>query len=157
MKKFTKILSMLLISVMLVLLTGCGSSSDGVRSSKSYTYNVETGDSIKITLDTRDDYDITSSLPFTISKDDEDLTKGIFLTETNYQYYKKATESGANVKVIDSGSNDNIDYIFYNYNDTEFNYVIKVKDSKTGILLGNNVSEESAKECFDRLEIECKN
>lgn len=156
MKKITRIFSVLFIGVMLVLLTGCDSSSNGVKSSKSYTYNVETGDKVKITLDTSNNYNITSSLPFTISKGDEDLAKGIFLDETGYKYYKKATESGANVTIIDSGSKDNIDYIFYNYNDTEFNYVIKIKNSNTGILLGNNVSKDSAKECFDRLKIECE-
>ena len=156
MKKITRIFSVLFIGLMLILLTGCGSSSNGFKSSKSYTYDVETGDKVKITLDTRNGYDLTSSLPFTISKDDEDLTKGIFLTETNYEYYKNAAKQGSNVKIIDSGSKDGIDYIFYSYKDTEFNYVIKIKDSNTGILLGNNVSEESAKECFDRLEIECE-
>lgn len=156
MKKITRILSVLFIGVMLVLLTGCDSSSNGVKFSKSYTYNVETGDKVTLTLDTSDDYNLTSDLPFTISRGDEDLTKGIFLTETNYEYYKKAAQSGANVTIIDSGSKDNIDYIFYNYNDTEFNYVIKIKDSHTGILLGNNVSEKSAKECFNRLKIECE-
>ncbi len=156
MKKTTRIFSILFIGLMLILLTGCGSSSNGVKTSKSFTYDVETGDKVKITLNTSDNYDLTSSIPFTISKDDEDLTKGIFLTEANYEYYKKAAEQGSNVKIIDSGSKDGIDYIFYNYKDTEFNYVIKIKDSNTGILLGNNVSEKSAKECFNRLEIECE-
>ncbi|MBP3707915.1 MAG: hypothetical protein J6J36_04840 [Clostridia bacterium] len=156
MKKITRIFSILFIGLMLVLLTGCDSSSNGVKTSKSFTYNVETGDKVKLTLDTSDNYDLTSSLPFTISKDDEDLTKGIFLTEGTHEYYKNATKQGSNVKIIDSGSKDGIDYIFYNYKDTEFNYVIKIKDSNTGILLGNNVSEESAKECFNRLEIECE-
>ena len=36
-------------------------------------------------------------------------------------------------------------------NDQEYDYAIHLKDSKTGILIGNNVSEKSAKECFSRL------
>ena len=55
--------------------------------------------------------------------------------------------------MLDSGKKDGNDYFFWCYNDTEWNYVIKINGSNTGIVLGNNVSEESAKECFNRLTI----
>lgn len=38
-------------------------------------------------------------------------------------------------------------------NNSEYNYAILVGDSNTGVLIGNIVSEESAKEVFKRLEI----
>ena len=41
--------------------------------------------------------------------------------------------------------------IYLIQNDQEYDYAIHLKDSKTGILIGNNVSEKSAKECFSRL------
>ena len=44
----------------------------------------------------------------------------------------------------------------WNYNDSEYNYVIMIEGTNTGVLLGNNVSEKSAKECFNRIEISIK-
>lgn len=44
----------------------------------------------------------------------------------------------------------------WNYNDSEFNYVVMINGTNTGMLIANNISEESAKECFDRLEIKVK-
>lgn len=44
----------------------------------------------------------------------------------------------------------------WNYNDSEFNYVVKINGTNTGMLIANNISEESAKECFDRLEVKVK-
>ena len=45
----------------------------------------------------------------------------------------------------------------WNYNDSEFNYVVMINGTNnTGMLIANNISEESAKECFDRLEIKSK-
>lgn len=48
---------LVIIGIMLFTLTGCVST-------KSYTFDVETGDKIEIELDTSDGYDITSNLPF---------------------------------------------------------------------------------------------
>jgi len=131
---------------MVFMLTGCKASS-----SKSYTFSVETGDAIKITLDTSDKYDITSEVPFVISHDGATLSQGIFLAADDYKAYADVVNADENAVVLDSGSKDGNSYIFWSYNDSEFNYVIMVQDSGTGILIGNNVSEESARECFERL------
>ena len=42
-------------------------------------------------------------------------------------------------------------YTFYSYNNSEFNYIIKVNGSNTGIILGNPNSKSEAEECFKRL------
>ena len=55
MKKIFK--SILLVGIMMLALTGC-------TTNKSYTYTVETGDKVKITLNTTDGYDLSSDLPF---------------------------------------------------------------------------------------------
>ena len=131
-----KIISLAMIFSVLLMITGC-------TSNKAYTFTVETGDKIKVELDTTDGYDLSSDLPFTISKDGNTLSQGTFITSS------AKTDSLA--KVIDEGSKDNIDYVFYSYNNSEYNYVIKVKNSNTGILLGNPNSKEEAKTCFDLL------
>lgn len=137
-----KILSLLvLVMVMVLTLTGC-------TTSKSFAWDVNTGDKIKIKVDTSGGYDITSDLPFTISKDDETLSQGTFITIDGYNQYMNAVETDSTAKVIDSGSKDGITYTFYSVNDSEFNYIIKIDGSKTGILLGNPNSQAEAEEVF---------
>ena len=144
-----KILSIVLIMIaVLPILTGCTASTF-----KSYTYKVETGDKIKIKMDTNDGYDLSKDLPFTISKDDTELSKGTFLKEEGYSYYDAAIKNDKLAKVIDSGTKDKIDYTFYTFNNTEYNYLIKVKDSKTGLIIVNKNSDSEAKEIFERLTI----
>lgn len=130
----------------LFIITGC-------TTSKSYTYNVETGDTIKIKLDTTDKYDITKDLPFTITKDGKTLSQGTFLTSDGYDQYILAVNTDSSAKIIESKTENGLEYTFYSYNDSEYNYVIKIVDSNTGLLIGNNVSESSARECFNRLKI----
>lgn len=136
------IMSISLIGIMLLSLTGC-------TKTMSYTYKVETGDNVKITLKTNDGYSFTSDLPFVISKDGSKLSQGTFINSSYYdQYVDSATNTG---KIIDKGSNDDIEYVFYSYNDTEYNYIIKIKNSNTSLLLGNPNSQEEAEKCFKLL------
>lgn len=67
------------------------------------------------------------------------------------EQYAAVVQSDENAKLLDSGTKDGNEYIFWSFNDREFNYAILIKDSNTGVILGNNVSEESARECFERL------
>ena len=140
MKKIFK--SILLVGIMMLALTGC-------TTNKSYTYTVETGDKVKITLNTTDGYDLSSDLPFAISKDGNTLSQGTFIQESYYEQYVNAANTQG--QIIDRGSNDNIEYVFYSYNNSEYNYVIKIKDSNTALLLGNPNSQEEAKICFELL------
>ena len=45
----------------------------------------------------------------------------------------------------------NIEYFFYNYNNMEYNYVVKIKNSNTGIIIANPNSQEEAQKCFKLL------
>lgn len=141
-----KILTVLITVMVMVWFTGCNTSL-------SYTYKVSTGDNVKIELDTTDGYSITSKVPFEISKDGDVLSNGTFIDSKQYDSYVNVINSDENAKLLDESSNDNIKYVFWNYNDTEYNYVILIQESKTGIVLGNTVSEECAKEVFKRLKI----
>lgn len=129
-----------------LLMTGC-------TTSKSYTYSVDTGDKIEIKLTTTGGYDISKNLPFAISKDEKTLSQGTFLTIDGYNQYISIVNSDNNAQIIESSTKNGLEYTFYSYNDSEYNYVIKVIGSNTGLLIGNNVSEDSARKCFDRLTI----
>ncbi len=142
MKNKIKVIGIILCTIL--IMTGC-------TTSKAYTYDVETGDRIKIELNTTEGYDISSDLPFVISKDGETLSQGTFITMEGYQYYSDAVEEDDLVTVLDSGTKNGVEYLFYSYDGKEFNYILKVEDSNTGILLANPNSEEEAETCFNLL------
>lgn len=131
-------------------IVGCTAKAD---KSMSYTYSVDTGDKVELTLDTSDDYKLTSELPFTILKGEETLSQGKFITKENYSQLVDTVKSDEKDTLIDSGNKDGNEYIFWSYNDSEYNYATLIADSETGVIIGNLVSEESAKACFEKLEI----
>lgn len=149
-----KILSILLITLIILMsLAGC-------TTSKTYTYTVDTGDKICVEMDTTGGYDISSKLPFTISKTEDTatqgkvvktLSQGKFIYSEYFEKYVDAAESDEKAVIIDSGSRDDVEYTFWSYNSSEYNYVIKIKDSNTGVLLSNPNSQEEAEDCFNRL------
>lgn len=150
MKKF--IVFVVCVVLMSIMSVGCSTNS-----SKSYTYTVDNGDKIKITLDTSDDYDISSDLPFTISCGEEMLSQGSFILGEAYEQYVSVVETDEKAELLDFGTKDGHEYIFWCYNGSEYNYAILINDSSTGIIIGNLVSEESAQECFNRLIINIEN
>lgn len=149
-KKLNIIFSILL--VVMLFITGCGNSEKTV----SYTYKVETGDNIIISLTTNDGYELTSDIPFVISKDKKVLSQGTFISADYYTTYVDSVKNDEKAEIIDEGTKSDCSYVMWNYNDSEFDYVVMINGTNTGILIGNNVSEKSAKECFDRLEIKVK-
>ena len=134
----------------LILITGC-------TTSKSYTFKVETNDSVEVTLNTtKNDYDITSTIPFTVKQNNKTISEGTFIKNEYYKTYIEAAKQDSNYKIIDSSSNNDIEYTFYSYNDSEYTHVINIKNSKTGVVLTNKISEEKAKECFKLLTFKLK-
>lgn len=141
-----KVFSILFSSAIIFLLVGC-------TTTKSYTYKVETNDNIKITIKTNNGYDISSEVPFELSKNDEVISYGFFTTADQYEEYKNSTSNNENVEIIENNSNDDIEYIFYKYNSDipEYDYIIKIKNSNSGIVLANNTSLDEAKDMFEHL------
>lgn len=146
--KTTKKAIACLISLVLTLamLTSC-------TTSMAYTFSIDNGDSIKISLDTSDKFKISSNVPFEISQDGRVLMQGSFIRGEAYDEYVSALESAENTVIMDSGVKDGNKYTYWIYNAQEFNYVIMVEGSNTGIVLSNSISPNSAMECFNRLTI----
>lgn len=138
------IIKVCMVFMMMFLLVGC-------TTKKIVTFEVQTGDKIKVELNTKDKYDITVNVPFSIMKEEQTLSDGTFITLDGYQSYLNSINSDSAAAIIDSGEKNGVTYTFYSYNNKEFNYLIKVNNSSTAILLGNSHSEEEAKECFERL------
>lgn len=151
MKSKKIIMLFVLVLAIVLILTGCEK-----KSNKSYTFNVETGDQIEIKMNTTEGYNLTSKLPIEFSKDDELISQGAFAQEYAYDEYYKLVKNDSDATIIEEKSNSNIEYFFYEYDDSEYNYIIKIKDSKTCFILGNNKSKKSAQEIFERLEFKVK-
>lgn len=145
--KFGKLMAVVAV-VCSVWLAGCGGST-----SKSVTFKVDTGDNVKIKVNTTDGYDITSESPFSINKDGVLHSRGIFIDADEYGEYEKIVNQDENATLLDKGVRDGNEYILWSYNNEEWDIAVKIGDSNTAILLGNLVSEESAMECFNVLTV----
>lgn len=145
MKKIIK--SLFICFITLLVVTGC-------TKTMSYTYEVATGDKIKVTLNVNEGHKFKTDLPFTITKDDKELSQGTFIYGKYFDEYVNAAKTDSNATIISSGETDNFEYAFYSYNNKEYNYVIRVKNSNTAILLGNTNSKEEAIKCFELLNFE---
>lgn len=140
------------LAFVVVLLAGC-------HSSKSYSFNVSTGDSIKVELDTsKGGLDLQTSddnSKFTIAKDGDTETQGLFAEESAYDHYQElGKRSAGGTSDYQAGTTkDGNEYFSYTVNGNEWDYFIKVKDSHTVIVLTNTVSQESAQEAFEQLSL----
>ena len=144
-----RILALIIIAfITTIILSGCEFTK-----SKSYTFEVETGDKITVKMDTSNKYDLTSDLPIEFSKDGEVLSYGTFAKEEAYDYYYNIVENDSSCELIEEKSNKSGDYFFYKTDSGEYNYIIKIKDSDTCFILGNKESESSAKAVFKRLTL----
>jgi len=149
MKFYKKLLKLAIVISVLLTITAC-------TTNKSYTFNIETGDAIKIKLDTTGDYTLSEdSGRFSVGKGDEEVLQGIFITKEAYEQYQGIKDL-AEAKVIADAEKDGNTYFFYELegeSGTENNFVLWIKDSNTGLILGSLSGEETAKEAFERLTI----
>lgn len=149
MKKMKKIVvGIVSLICVLALTAGCTT-----HASLAYTFSIDNGDAIKVSLDIKGKYKITSDVPFTISCNGEDLTQGTFIHGEYYEQYVNAVQNDEKAVLLDSGEKDGNQYIFWSFDGKEYNYAVLVTGSNTGLILSNHVSEESARECFNRLTI----
>lgn len=151
MKTIKNLCTVLLAGVMVFMLSACSASS-----SKSYTFSVETGDKIKVTLDTSDGFTLTQEKGhFFVKKDDENILEGIFIREDGYNNYL-AIKGEQGMRVIEDKEKDGNPYYMYEIegeSGLEDNYVLWVKDAKTGILMASIAGREQAQAAFSNLTI----
>ena len=147
MKKGKNSLLIMVILIGSIFMTACSS----IYTIRENDFVVDNGDTIRVKLDLYEGYDMTNSIPIGFSKDGSTVSFGYFIQSEYYDDYASSLSYEDDVEILDSGSNDTIEYIFWSYDSIEFNYAIKIKDSNSGFILGNNISEDSAKECFELL------
>lgn len=137
--------------VIAMMLTACTTSAE-----KAVTYNVDTGDSVKIIIDTKGGFDITTDVPFTVSKGDTAIFTGSFIYAEYYDVYHQVVDEDSNAVLLDEGSKDGNDYFCYSFegnSGTEYDYFILIKDSNTAIAMASLIGEKEASEAFKAMTI----
>lgn len=146
--KIGKICNGILLAILMVLLLSACTKS------MSYSFTVETGDKIKVKLDTTDGYSISQKEgTYTVSLDGTDILTGLFLTEEMYGQYLAALDS-EEVEILEESEHNGCTYTEYRYtaqDHTEHNFVCWVTGSSTGVLMGSVEPQQAAEEAFLRL------
>ncbi len=159
MKRIKKIT---ILALVMILVLSCFSGCKNKRTSMSYTFKVETGDMIKVTLNTTDGYTMKQKEgTFYISKDDEEITQGVFATKDIYdEYHENVVNSEEDLK-ISQGHIDNIEYTYYETESKaggiEYDYLIWIDDANTGVILASLAGTEKAQAVFKELNFKIDN
>lgn len=130
-------------------------SACSFETSKSFTFSVETGDNIKVELRTSDGYDMDSNVPFTVTKDGEDVARGTFLYGSSYEEYRTAYESTEDATLLDEGEKDGNSYYAYSLPE-EIDYFVYVADSDTVVVIASINGDEAAADVFNALTFTCE-
>lgn len=150
--------SMLCLLCFAGILTGCSTPH-----SISQTYDTETGEKVKLSLDKTGGYEMTAEMPFVILKDNEEILTGQFLPEDGYVFYEEnltedvLTPQGGHI--VEQGKLGNSEYICYTMSHepyTEYNFFVKIND-KTSVIIGSLADESVAKDCFHSLSFQIVN
>ncbi|MCH5298732.1 MAG: hypothetical protein J1E96_03110 [Ruminococcus sp.] len=144
-------------AVLLALLFALMLTSCTTHSTMSFTFNVETGDCIKVDLDTSNGLTLSQENgEFHVKNGDQKILDGIFTTKENYDSYMGLKDTDA-MNVIEEGkTGNNNDYLFYECESdlgTEYDFIVWVEGSNTGVLVGSLTDQETAKNAFDSLTI----
>lgn len=142
-KKLVVLLGILCIGIM-----GCASTG------KSYTFGTESGEKIRVRLDTSSGYDIIENEgQFAITDlDGEAIVNGIFITPEFYEAYAELAVEYDHV----TGEKGGNTYILYQYvaeTHTENNYVIDIDGTDVGLIMASMAEKWEVQDIFDLMTI----
>ncbi|MDE6712454.1 MAG: hypothetical protein K2K20_01805 [Lachnospiraceae bacterium] len=145
-----KKLAALVLSMVLGMsvLTGCSTSI-------SYTYEVGTGDTVKLALDTSDGLMLENEDDiFIVTEDDETILQGSFIDEDTYDYYMEMVKIADGVENIEEDSANGLTWLFYEFDGLagmESNFIVWIDGSDTGVLIASLAGSRGAKKAFNSL------
>ncbi|MDE6742756.1 MAG: hypothetical protein K2J95_02630 [Lachnospiraceae bacterium] len=146
MKKLTALVLSVLLGMM--VLTGCSTSI-------SYTYEVGTGDTVKLALDTSDGLMLENEDDiFIVTEDDETILQGSFIDEDTYDYYMEMVKIADGVENIEEDSANGLTWLFYEFDGLagmESNFIVWIDGSDTGVLIASLAGSRGAKKAFNSL------
>lgn len=135
----------------LCLLGGCKTES-----SFAYVFDVETGDSIEVRLDTSNGYQLTEEDgQFAVVYQNETVLEGVFIESETYDMFADIVYSQKDgAELLEERDQSGTHYLFYQVDGEagmEHNFVAMVEDSNTGVLIGSLADAEAAQQAFSRL------
>lgn len=136
-----------------LLLTACTT-----RTTKSYTFDVDTGDRIRVSVETSQGYDITSGVPFSILKDKEEIMRGKFGDREQFEVCRDAVEDEESAALLAEGTKDGYDYFFCaaeTKKHTEYGYFLRIGNT-TVALTTTGLTQDEAQAVFDAMEFTLK-
>lgn len=163
MKLRKRFMNTVCIAFLILTLTGCSEST-------SLTYDVRTGDTVEVTLDTSEGFQLEDADDiawedyegwgdrdsFYVMKDDAMILWGIFFDSEEYETYQDIYESHG--EIIEENSADGITWIFYGVDGVIETgsvrcFMVWLDGSDTGIWMGvgNSIDSDTAKTSFDSL------
>ena len=145
-KKISIIKCLIGLGVLLLVLAACSTYAF-----KSATFRVETGDNVQVRVDTKAGYDLTMEVPFVISKDEETILTGGFGKLEAYELYYQLVADDINAELLAEDSKDGNDYFFYTVNGKagiEYDYVLRVGDGQTVVIIASLASRAEAEAAF---------
>lgn len=146
MKKFAMLAFCTILGIM--ILTGCTTSI-------SYTYKVETGDNVKVTLDTTDGLMLENEDDIlVITRDDETILQGTFCNIYLCDTYADLMRNDDSIKIIEEDSANGITWLMCTLDGAagkEIDIVVWIDGSDTGLLLASLEDEDITEEAFDSL------
>lgn len=145
---FKKVLTLLLALICLLGLAACSTHAN-----KSATFQVETGDKVKVQVDLKAGYDLTMTVPFEISRDEETIIFGTFGQPDAYDTYYQLVQDDPYSTLLEEDSRNGNAYFFYTVSNpesqiTEYNYFVKVGNSQTVVIMGSTAEREEVEAAF---------
>lgn len=151
MKRRAKILYAALCLLILLCVSAC-------HTSKSFTFQIENGEQIRITLDTTDGYDLVQEDgTFAVEKDDAYVLQGYFLSEDGYQQKEELVLSADFIDMKRMvPDEDPMMYVYQHEGNAgvETNFLFRLKGVETGIIVGSLESFEEADKAFSLMTFE---
>lgn len=130
------------------------------RSSKSYTFNVTTGDAIEVALDTSGGLDLEQDNgSFSVKQGDQTIVDGLFITANQRDAYVSAVESDTNAEIT-SNTDELFAWTYDNGTGTiEHNRIISVDGTdQTYVMCGSIATDETAMNAaFDAITVSLDN
>lgn len=133
-----------------VMMTACSTTLD-----KSYTFVVDTGDNIKVTVDMKGGHDLSQDGgTFEVANEDGDsIVSGTFMEVAQFDTYKDSMEDGKFNGEVESVGDDLLIWSYASDSGTEHNRFVKVSD-KTAVLMGSIADGDEAKKAYDAISFE---
>lgn len=126
------------------------------HTSKSYTFQIENGEMIKVKLDTSDGYDlIQENGRFAVKKSDETILQGYFLTEDGFTQKEALILSSQEVEIKQTNEHPKL-YVYQYKGEAglETDYLLQVENAKTGVIVGSLYSYEEANSAFEKMSFQ---